>query len=103
MRELETAVMQLQSSLHQHLFDNASIKQQQTIVRQLIELGASGDPTWDALRTSFTTMRSRNVNLLKTAKKKWESDSVNERREITTNFIEGIITQFRGMSSSYES
>lgn len=97
MIELESAVLQLQSSLHAQLFDNAPIKQQQHIIRQLIELGASGDPTWDALHTSFTTIRSRNINLLKIAKTKWECESVTERREAITSFIEGVITQFKVM------
>ena len=51
MGELENLIKLLQSSLHAQLIsEGVTIKEQQNIVRKLVELGASGDPTWDALK-----------------------------------------------------
>merc|ERR1712227_350280 len=97
MNELETAVLELQRSLHNQLFDGKNMSQQHQIVRQLIELGASGDPTWDALKTSFQTMRKRNIEFLNQAKEKWSSESIAERRDVVTNFVESVLGQFKAL------
>ena len=52
MKELHESVASLQTHLQEKLFES-SVQNQTQIVRQLIELGATGDPTWDALQTSL--------------------------------------------------
>ena len=52
MKELNNSVGSLQTHLQEKLFES-SVRNQTQIVGQLIELGATGDPTWDALQTSL--------------------------------------------------
>ena len=75
MLELENLIKMLQSSLHEKLIKpGVTVKDQQSIVRQLVELRASGDPTWDALKASFKTLRQRNLAYLKRAQDKIYED-----------------------------
>ena len=71
------------------------LSRQNYVLKYFLELGASGDPTWDALKTSFQTMRKRNIEFLNQAKEKWTSDSIAERRDVVTNFVESVLGQFK--------
>ena len=40
-------------------------------------------------------MRKRNIEFLNQAKEKWSSDSIAERRDVVTNFVESVLGQFK--------
>ena len=40
-------------------------------------------------------MRKRNIEFLNQAKEKWNSDSIAERRDVVTNFVESVLGQFK--------
>lgn len=94
MTELEQSVTGLQNHLHTQLFAS-SVKNQTQIVRQLIELGASGDPTWDALQTSVKAMRTKNLEELERVKVTWDSENPAERRDCISSFVETVLTLFK--------
>lgn len=99
MNELETLIKLLQSSLHAQLIsEGVTIKEQQNIVRKLIELGASGDPTWDALKAAFKTLRERNTNYLLQAQHKIKNNSempIGDKREVAIEYIEKVLNYLR--------
>jgi hypothetical protein len=97
--ELEVLIKLLQSSLHAQLIsEGVTIKEQQNIVRKLIELGASGDPTWDALKAAFKTLRERNMGYLEQAQTRIETEpdmTLGEKRDIAVEYTEKVLSYLR--------
>ncbi|CAG5111692.1 Oidioi.mRNA.OKI2018_I69.chr2.g5970.t1.cds [Oikopleura dioica] len=96
MKELHNSVSSLQTHLQEKLFES-SVQNQTQIVRQLIELGATGDPTWDALQTSLRSMRTKNFASLEKAQKSWNNEATSIRRECISAFVEEVLTLFKSV------
>lgn len=96
MKELHNSVASLQTHLQEKLFES-SVQNQTQIVRQLIELGATGDPTWDALQTSLRSMRTKNFASLKKAELRWNDETTSVRRDCISSFVEEVLTLFKSV------